>query len=145
MDTNRRNFIKGMAIAGATAAIGAKGASAAEGGLVDLPVPAGKEFANMGGAFSAMITPFTKENRVNEAEIERIVEFGIRSGLKGFYLTGSTGEGFLQSLDERKRVYARAVKAAKGRLKLIAHVGCLNTDDACELARAARSARTRRL
>ena len=30
---------------------------------------------------------------------------------------------------------AVSAKASKGRLKLIAHVGCLNTDDACELAR----------
>lgn len=129
MNTDRRSFLKGMAIAGATAAIGAKGASAAEGGLVDLPVPAGKEFVNMGGAFSAMITPFTKENRVNEAEIERIVEFGIRSGLKGFYLTGSTGEGMLMSPEERATVIRRVVKTAKGRVKIIAHVGAVGTDE----------------
>ena len=130
MDTNRRNFIKGMAIAGATAAIGARGASAAESGIVDLPVPAGKEFEGMGGAFSAMVTPFDGNNRIDEGMIERIVEFGIRSGLKGFYLTGSTGEGMLMSPEERATVIRRVVKTAKGRVKIIAHIGAVGTDEA---------------
>jgi len=130
MKTDRRDFIKGLAIAGAATAVGAQRATAAESGIVDLPVPAGKEFEGMGGAFAAMITPFTKDNRVNEAEIERIVEFGIRSGLKGFYLTGSTGEGMLMSTAERDLVIRRVVKTAKGRAKIIAHVGAVGTDEA---------------
>ena len=104
-----------------------------------LRVPDGAHFAGMAGAYSAMFTPFfrqgEKEGQLNEEAIERLVEYAVKTGLTGLYLTGSTGEGFLLSLDERKRVYNRAVKAAKGRLKLVAHVGCLNTDDACELAR----------
>ena len=81
MDTDRRTFLKGAAVSGAALAMGAKSAAAAAGGPKDLPVPPGKEFEGMGGAFSAMITPFTKENRVDEAMIERIVEFGISNGL----------------------------------------------------------------
>ena len=137
MNLNRRNFIASVAAAGVGSALAGK-ASAAE-PAAKLPVPDGAVFAGMSGAYSAMYTPFFREGpkagELNEEMIERLVEYGVRKGLTGMYLTGSTGEGFLQSLDERKRVYARAVKAAKGRLKLIAHVGCLNTNDACELAR----------
>ena len=104
-----------------------------------LPVPDGARFTGMGGAYSAMYTPFfrggEKAGQLNEEMIERLIEYAVKTGLTGMYLTGSTGEGFLLSLDERKRVYSRAVKAAAGRLKLIAHVGCISTDDACELAR----------
>ena len=100
-----------------------------------LIVPKGKCFDGMAGAYSALYTPFRKDGTLNEEMIERVVEYGISRGLRGFYLTGSTGEGFLLSNDERKRVYARAVKAAKGRAKLIAHVGCMATDDAVELAK----------
>ena len=98
-------------------------------------MPRGKVFDGMAGAYSALYTPFVKDGSLNEEMIERVVEYGISRGLRGFYLTGSTGEGFLLSKDERKRVYARAAKAAKGRAKLIAHVGCMATDDAVELAR----------
>ncbi len=92
-------------------------------------------FANMDGAYAAMFTPFTADNRVNPEMIEKIMEYGIANGLRGFYLTGSTGEGFLLSEEERKLVMKSAVDVAKGRCKLIAHVGCLATDDAVKLAR----------
>ena len=97
--------------------------------------PKGKSFEGMAGAYSALYTPFRKDGSLNEEMIEKVIGYGLSRGLKGFYLTGSTGEGFLLSKEERKRVYSRAVKAAKGRAKLIAHVGCLATDDAVELAR----------
>jgi N-acetylneuraminate lyase len=136
MHTNRRDFIRMGAIVGATVAFGAKargtrsGASAAA-----LPVPDGPEFAGMSGAYAALITPYRPDGSVNEEMIEKIVEYGLANGLAGFYLTGFEGEGFLLSLDERKRVYDRAVKAARGRAKLIAHVGCLAAQDAVSLAR----------
>ena len=103
----------------------------------ELVLPKGACFKGMAGAYSALYTPFKKDGSLNEEMIEKVVEYGISRGLRGFYLTGSTGEGFLLSKDERKRVYARAAKAAKGRAKLIAHVGSLATDDAIDLARQA--------
>ena len=100
-----------------------------------LAVPKGRIFKDMAGAYSALYTPFKNDGSLNEEMVEKVVEYGISRGLKGFYLTGSTGEGFLLTKDERKRVFERAVKAADGRAKLIAHVGCLSTDDAVELAK----------
>ena len=99
---------------------------------IELKAP---EFAGMRGAYAAMFTPFDAAGRVNEEMIEKLVEHGLANGLVGFYLTGSTGEGFLLSNDERKVVMERAAKAVAGRAKLIAHVGCVATDDAVELAR----------
>lgn len=100
----------------------------------------GKAFDGMGGAYAALYTPFKKDGSINEEMIEKLIEYGIGNGLRGFYLTGSTGEGFLLSNDERKRVYARAAKASRGRAKLIAQVGCMATDDAVDLAKAAAKA-----
>ena len=135
----RKTFILGSAaaaVSGAPAGSAADGRTASGGGL---RVPEGARFAGMGGAYSAMFTPFFRDGgkagQLNEEAIERLVEYAVKTGLTGMYLTGSTGEGFLLSIDERKRVYERVFRAARGRLKLIAHVGCLNTDDACELAR----------
>ena len=100
-----------------------------------LSVPKGKVFTGMAGAYSALFTPFKKDGSLNEEMVEKVIEYGIAKGLRGFYLTGSTGEGFLLSLDERKKVFERTVKASAGRAKLIAHVGCLSTNDAVELAK----------
>ena len=100
----------------------------------------GKEFKGMAGAHAAMFTPFDAKGRVNGEAIDAMVERGIANGLKGFYLTGSTGEGMLLTAEERRYVYERAVKAAKGRAKMIAQVGCVRTDEAVSLAKVAADA-----
>ena len=92
-------------------------------------------FDDMAGVYAAMITPFTKDDKLNEGAIEQLVEYGIESGLRGFYLTGGTGEFTLMTVEERKLLYRRAAKTAAGRCKLSAHVGATRTDDAAELAR----------
>ena len=96
-----------------------------------------KCFRGMSGAYSAMFTPITKDNKVNEEAIDRMVEYGIANGLTGFYLTGSTGGWFLLTPEERVQVWKRAVQVAKGRCKLIAHVGATSTDESVALAKAA--------
>ena len=94
-----------------------------------------KCFKGMSGAYAALFTPYDAKGRVNPEMIERIINYGIRNGLNGFYLTGTTGEWWLLSLDERREVMDAAVKAAKGRCKLIAHVGANCTDDSVALAK----------
>ena len=94
----------------------------------------------MSGAFAAMFTPFDGKGRVNGEAIDALIERGIDGGLGGFYLTGSTGEGMLLTNEERAQVYRRAVKAANGRCRLIAQVGCVRTDDSVALAKVAADA-----
>ena len=138
MDINRRSFVKTFAASGIAAS---SFTAEADAGVVSakLPVPRGKIFEGMSGAISAMYTPYFRDGgtagEVNEEMIERLVEYGVKCGLSGLFVTGSTGESFLLSQEERKRVYYRVAKAARGRLKLIAHVGHPSTDMAVELAR----------
>ena len=89
----------------------------------------------MYGAYAAMFTPYDAKGRVDAEAIARIIDYGYANGLKGFYLTGSTGEWWLLSVEERRQVYAAAVKANRGRGKLIAHVGANCTDDSVALAK----------
>jgi len=100
-------------------------------------VPEGSEFSGMGGAYVALMTPFTKRDTVNTEVIERQVAYYAGRGIRGLYVTGGTGEGLLLSKAERKRVLEAVVRANSGRIKVkvIAHIGCVNTDDAVELAR----------
>ena len=94
-----------------------------------------KCFKDMNGAYAALFTPYDTKGRVNPEMIEKIIGYGLKNGLNGFYLTGTTGEWWLLSLEERKQVMETAVKAAKGRCKLIAHVGANCTDDSVVLAK----------
>ena len=98
-------------------------------------VPDGSAFQGMAGAFVALMTPFTKKDTVNAAVLERQVAYYAACGIRGLYVTGGTGEGLLLSLAERKRVLETVVRANAGRMRIIAHIGCVNTDDAVMLAR----------
>ncbi len=92
-------------------------------------------FDGMEGAFSALLTPYTTDNRVNEEMIERLIEHQLANGIRGFYLTGSSGEGLLLTSEERKRVVEVALRANRGRGKIIVQVGHPSTDEAVRLAR----------
>ncbi len=141
MKVNRRDFLTTAALASA-GAMATGSAAAATGGSAQLAVPPGKMFEGMAGAWAAMYTPFVPGDAsvsapVNYELIPKLVEYFVRKGLAGLYLTGSTGEGFLLSHEERVRIYKTVVEAAKGRLKVIAHIGCFSTADAVRLAKAA--------
>ena len=139
MKADRREFIKGAAVLGAAVAAGGAPAATAERSLA-FPHLVGKEFQGMEGVHTALFTPFRADGSLNEEMIDREIDYGLRNGVRGFYLTGGTGEGLKLSFDERVRVYRRAAKAAQGRAKLIAHVGCVSSDEAARLARAAADA-----
>ncbi len=51
---------------------------------------------------------------------------------------GSTGEAFVQSLSEREQVLEIVAEEAKGKIKLIAHVGCVSTAESQQLAASAK-------
>lgn len=94
----------------------------------------------MEGVFTALFTPFHPDGSLNEGMIDLEIEYGLANGVRGFYLTGGTGEGLKLTFDERVRVYRRAVGAAKGRAKLIAQVGCVSSNESARLAKAAADA-----
>lgn len=97
-------------------------------------------FEGMEGAFSALLTPYAPDNRVNEEMIGRLIEHQLANGIRGFYVTGSSGEGILLTSDERRQVVEAAIRYNRGRGKVVVHVGHPSTDEACRLARHAAKA-----
>ncbi len=85
------------------------------------------------GIFTALLTPFDTDNRVNEKELEKLVKFNLEMGVKGFYVGGSTAEAFLLSTDERKQIMD-VVKDTAPDSTLIAHIGSIDERVATELA-----------
>ena len=78
------------------------------------------------------------KNSANEAALRQLVRYDIRKGAAGFYVTGSTGEAFLMTTDERKKVMEVIRDEADGKT-LIAHVGSVREGEAMELARHAKA------
>jgi len=92
------------------------------------------------GIIPAIVTPFDKAGDVNYAELKRLVELLLEEGADGFYVTGSTGECFLLTDDERTRVVAAVAEAVNGKVPVIAHVGKIGAAQAAHLAKEAQKA-----
>lgn len=90
------------------------------------------------GIFPALLTPFDEMDRVNEKVLEKIADFNICKGVNGFYVGGSTAEAFLLTEEERIQVMDTVSRVGKGRVTLIAHIGCISTAQAIRLAKKAK-------
>lgn len=90
--------------------------------------------------WSALITPTREDESVNYEALEQVVELQLQDGVEGFYCCGSSGEGLLLTLDERKQVLEHVLKAVDGRVPVVSHVGTIRTHDVIDLADHAMSA-----
>lgn len=86
------------------------------------------------GLWPALLTPVTSEGKVNEKELEKIIELIVAQQLDGIYLLGSTGQGFLYAEEERKNIAKLSLEITNKRLPVIVHVGALSTDESVRLA-----------
>ena len=84
--------------------------------------------------FPALFTPFNN-NQVDEQALRELVELNIKKGVEGFYVCGSSGEVFLLTVEERKRILEIVSDQVKERVSIIAHIGTISTDLAIELGK----------
>lgn len=87
------------------------------------------------GLFSALLVSFDEDGNVNEKGLRQIIRYNIDvNHMDGLYVGGSTGENFMLSTDEKKRIFEIAKDEAKDDLTLIAQVGSVNLKESVELA-----------
>jgi len=89
----------------------------------------------LSGILPAVITPFDQAGDFAVGAFERLVVRLYAAGVDGLYVNGQTGEGLLQSVEQRKRVAEAAVRLTPPGKQVIVHVGAHRTADAVELAR----------
>ncbi len=87
------------------------------------------------GIIPPMITPFKADGTLYEDGIRKIVNFLIEKGVSGLFICGTYGTGPAMTTDERKKAAEIIMDAAKGKVKIIAHVGSSNVDTIFELAK----------
>jgi len=88
---------------------------------------------NINGVIPAMITSFNKDESINKEGIRKTVNYLISAKVDGLYITGSTGETFLMSQEEKKQVIEIIVEEVNGRVPVIAHIGSIGTKITTEL------------
>lgn len=91
------------------------------------------------GVIPAFYACYDEEGNISTERVRALTRYFIKSGVKGTYVCGSSGECIYQNKEERKLVLEHVMDEAKGRLTVIAHVACNNTLDSMELAAHAES------
>jgi N-acetylneuraminate lyase len=86
------------------------------------------------GILPATITPLDDRGRFAPAIFERLLDRLYSTGVRGVYVCGTTGEGMLQPIEQRKAIVETAVACtAKGR-HVVVHVGAATLDEAIALS-----------
>ncbi len=85
------------------------------------------------GSLTALVTPFN-HGVVDFDALRRHVDWQIESGTHGLVPVGTTGESPTLSHEEHGEVISATIKAAKGRVPVIAGAGSNNTREAVAIA-----------
>ncbi|MFN2470437.1 MAG: dihydrodipicolinate synthase family protein [Gaiellaceae bacterium] len=89
----------------------------------------------MHGALAAAVTPLRNGgDALDERAFEPYVDFLAAGGLDGLLALGTTGEGILLSLDERRCATELFLAASRGRLAVAVHCGAQTTAATVALA-----------
>src|SRR5438034_9201877 len=87
------------------------------------------------GCGTALVTPFKKDQSVDERSLRSLVEWQIDSGIGFLVPCGTTGETPALSKEEWLRVIDITIEAAAGRVPIVAGATSNATADAVEKAR----------
>ena len=90
------------------------------------------------GSLPALVTPFT-DGALDLATLKKLVEWHIAEGSNGLVPVGTTGESPTLTHAEHETVVAEVVKAAAGRIPVVAGAGSNNTTESIRLAKHAES------
>lgn len=92
------------------------------------------------GVLTALATPFTSDDRIDEQLLRAVVARSIDGGVHGVVACGSTGEFASMTTDERRLVVETVINETAGRVPVIAQTGAVNTAEAIRLSQHAEAA-----
>jgi 4-hydroxy-tetrahydrodipicolinate synthase len=87
-----------------------------------------------------MVTPLTEADEVNQAALKRLTRHLIDGGCHGVFATGSQGEFWALTPDEKSAIWEAVVEAAGGQVAVYAGTAAETTREVVELTRRAEKA-----
>ncbi len=92
------------------------------------------------GVIPATLTPFDPQENFDPERMRALTRHLMQYDIGGLYLTGSTGEGFMMSAEERMAAVEAVLAETQGKVPVIVHVGAISTRQSEQLARHAAQA-----
>jgi len=87
-----------------------------------------------------MVTPITKEGKINESALRKLTNYLIEGGVHGLFPVGSQGEFYALTFEEKKRIIEVVVEETRGRVPVYAGTGAITTREAIALTQMAEAA-----
>lgn len=92
------------------------------------------------GVMVAMATPFNDEGCLNVPQVGKLVEYFEKTGVHGFFVGGTGGEGILLSNEERKALLDEVMHVKKPESQVIVHCSAFHESDVPEILHHAKTA-----
>ena len=92
------------------------------------------------GSMVALVTPMSEDGAVDEAALQRLVDWHVEQGTDGIVSMGTTGESATLDEEEHCAVIRKTVELARNRVPVVAGTGANSTSEAIALTRCAKQA-----
>lgn len=86
------------------------------------------------GSMVALVTPFTKDDKIDFKGYETLIERQIKYGSDALFVLGSCGETNLLSLEERQQIVKEVVQIVDHRVPVFFNATAMKTQDAVSFA-----------
>ncbi len=91
--------------------------------------------ADLRGIFPIVYTPFDREERIDEEDLERLVEHLLAAGAHGLAAVGGASECHKMPVEERRWLAERTMAFTRGRAPVIVGTSATNTAESVALSR----------
>ena len=75
------------------------------------------------GSWAALITPFTQNDQIDFAALDRLLDLHLAAGTDGLVICGTTGESATLSFDEKKALMKAVTSKVVGKIALMLGTG----------------------
>ncbi|MGH8162260.1 MAG: 4-hydroxy-tetrahydrodipicolinate synthase [Gammaproteobacteria bacterium] len=89
------------------------------------------------GSMVALVTPMSVTGELDDAALERLIEWQIEAGTQGLVIAGTTGESPTLLRDEHEWLLKRVISQVAGRVPVVAGTGSNSTEQTLDVSRRA--------
>lgn len=87
------------------------------------------------GCFTALVTPFTDDNKVDYEMLKKLINFQLESNIDGIVVLGTTAETPTLDKEEKENIIRLAVKEINGKIPVVAGVYSNDTKKCIDISR----------
>lgn len=85
------------------------------------------------GVYSALFSVYDENLNVKKDTVQKLVNYHLDNGIKGFYVSGNTGECIVLPAKTKKQMLEATIEANNGRGQIVAHIGAGHFDETMDL------------